>query len=214
MSCCCAHRKSTSRLFSRFAPRYRRRFERKGFEPSQQQLLEGIRQSGIEGASLLEIGSGVGHLHQTLLEQGAATATGVDLAPRMLEEARRWAADRGLAERTRYLEGDFVELADIVDTADVTILDKVVCCYPDADSLVHKSLARTRRIYALSYPRDNRLNRIGARLIGVAMWLIRSGYRSYVHSPSQIEAWIRAEGFSKVHETKTTIWLTQVYARA
>jgi magnesium-protoporphyrin O-methyltransferase len=214
MSCCCAHQKSTSRLFSRFAPRYRRRFERKGFEPSQKQLLEGIRQSGIEGASLLEIGSGVGHLHQTLLEQGAASATGVDLAPRMLEEARRWAADRGLADRTRYLEGDFVELADTIDAADITILDKVVCCYPDADRLVHRSLARTRKTCALTYPRDNWLNRVGARVMGFAMWLIRSDYRSYIHSPMRIESWIRAEGFSKVRETTTTIWLTQIYVRA
>ncbi|NIP72673.1 MAG: methyltransferase domain-containing protein [Gammaproteobacteria bacterium] len=213
MSCCCPHSRSAGRIFSRFARRARRRFERRGFEPSQRRLLAGLERTGFARATLLEVGSGVGHLHQTLLERGARSAVGVDLAPRMTEEACAWAAERGLAGRTHYLTGDFLSLAGEVEPAEVTILDKVICCYPDADALVHASLARTRRVYALTYPRRRWLVRLGVALGAVCLRLIGSDFRAYVHDPEQVESWIRAKGFVKRFEAVTPVWLTQVYVR-
>jgi magnesium-protoporphyrin O-methyltransferase len=211
MSCCCPHSRSAGRFFSLFARCYRRRFERRGFEPSQRQLMAGIGQAGYLGASVLEIGSGVGHLHQSLLEQGAATAVGIDLAPDMIAQAQRWAAERGLAGRTTYLEGDFMELADRLEPSDLTLMDKVLCCYPDAPGLVHRSLDKTRRVYGLTYPRDRWFIRWSVRLMGWLFWLIGSDFRTYVHDPDQVECWIVNAGFEKRFERRTPIWLTQVY---
>ena len=101
MPCCCPHSRSASKCFSLFARCYRWRFQHRGFEPAQKQLLEGLEQAGYRNKTVLEIGSGVGHLHQTLLECGAKSAVGIDLAPAMIEQARDWARQRGLAERTR-----------------------------------------------------------------------------------------------------------------
>jgi magnesium-protoporphyrin O-methyltransferase len=213
LSCCCPHDRSAGRIFSLFARRYRRRFERRGFEPCQELLLEGIGQVGFQGAEILEIGSGVGHLHQSLLERGADSAVGVDLAPRMMQEARAWAQERGLGTRTRYLEGDFVQLSPRVAKADITILDKVVCCYPDADALVGESLPLTRRVYALTYPRGRRLVRLGATLGAWAMRLIGSGFRPYVHEPAQVRAMIEKAGFRIRYQARTWIWLIEVYVR-
>ena len=213
MSCCSPHSNSANRFFSFFAGRYRKRFEKKGFEPSQKQLLEGLEQAGYKDAKILEIGSGVGHLHQTLLEQGANSAVGIDLASKMICEAQQWANDRGLTDRTSYIEGDFMEIADSVENADVTVLDKVVCCYPDADGLVHESLARTNRVYALTYPRNRWYVRA---VMGVTAWvmkIMRSDFRSYVHDPELIEKWISDTGFDKVYQDNNLVWLTQVYVR-
>lgn len=214
MACCCPHSRSAGRLFSRFAHRYRRRFERRGFERSQRQLLEGLRQAGFAGARLLEIGSGVGHLHQSLLEQGAESAVGIDLAPEMIAEARQWAGERGLAARTRYVEGDFMTCAEELPDADAVILDKVVCCYPDADGLVHASLGKARRLYALTYPRDRWYVRLAVRLGGWGLRLLGSDFRPYVHSPQTIEGWIAAAGLRKRYEACTPVWLSQVFERA
>ena len=214
MSCCCPHSNSANRFFSFFAGRYRKRFEKKGFEPSQEQLLEGLQQAGYQDARILEIGSGVGHLHQTLLEQGANSAVGIDLASKMICEAQQWANDRGLTDRTSYIEGDFMEIADSVENADVTVLDKVVCCYPDADGLVHESLARTNRVYALTYPRNRWYVRA---VMGVTAWvmkIMRSDFRSYVHDPELIETWIRDAGFDKAYQNNNLVWLTQVYVKS
>ena len=213
MNCCCPHANSASRFFSFFAGRYRKRFEKKGFEPSQKHLMEGLQEAGFDDATILEIGSGVGHLHQTLLERGASSATGIDLAPRMIEEARHWAEERGLADRTRYMEGDFMEIRESMPDADITILDKVVCCYPDADGLVHASVAKTRRVYALTYPRDRWYTRLGMGFIALIMKIVRSDFRPYVHSPVEIERWITEAGFQKHYQNQNLVWLTQVYVK-
>jgi len=213
MHCCSPHARSASRFFSRFARSYRRRFARKGFEDCQQHMLTGIAQSGYEDATLLEIGCGVGHLHLHLLEQGARKAVGVDLAPAMIDEARNWAAERGLSSRTEYHVGDFMHMQDIAP-ADIMLMDKVICCYPDVDGLVHRSLAATRRVYALVYPRNTWVMRSGVKLAGLVMRLIGSDFRPYVHDPEQVEQWVRAAGFDKTYQNRTFIWLTQVYSRS
>lgn len=214
MSCCCPHDRSTARIFSFFARRYRKRYRRKGFEPSQKQLLVGLEKAGFEDKTLLEIGSGVGYLHQHLLQQGAASAVGVDLAPKMLAEARQGAEEKGLVDRTLYIEGDFLDLGQVDPApADITVLDKVVCCYPDANGLIRASLAHTRETLALTYPRSRWYTRLGARIGALLMALLRSDFRSYVHDPVQIEDWIRVAGFEKTYENHTFIWLTQIYQK-
>jgi len=211
MTCCCPHARSGGRIFSFFARNYRQRFSEKGFEPAQRQLMEGISQAGFQNTSVLEIGSGVGHFHMSLLEAGAATATGIDLAPKMIAEAEDWSRQRGLEGRVTYHQGDFMEILPLIEPADVTVLDKVVCCYPDADGLVNQSLSKTRRVYALTYPRDRRLVRLGVALAALLMRLIGSSFRPYAHSPVLIEEWITASGFHKRFEKTTFVWLSQVY---
>lgn len=213
MSCCCPHSKSGGRIFSFFARSYRRRFTKKGFEPSQVQLMSGLEQVGYQNSSLLEIGSGVGYLHQMLLEQGAKTAVGIDLSPDMLKEARDWANEKGLSDRIEYIQGDFIELLDQVNTADVTILDKVVCCYPDAELLVKSSVAKTSRVYALIYPRNRWFIKIAVEITAFALKLIRSDFRPYVHNPDNVESWIVDLGFKKAYQKNTIIWLTQIYTK-
>ncbi|MDH5471981.1 MAG: class I SAM-dependent methyltransferase [Gammaproteobacteria bacterium] len=214
MSCCCPHAKSASRFFSFFARRYRRRFETKGFEPSQKQLMQGLAQSGYQGMTVLEVGSGVGHVHQSLLEQGAASAVGIDLAPEMIKEAEAWAEDRGLVGRTQYLTGDFIHQTAEIKTADVCVMDKVVCCYPDAEGLVKATLAKTAKIYALTYPRNQWYVRFAIGLAALLLKLIRSDFRPYVHDPELIEQWIVEQGYAKVYEARTFVWLTQIYQRS
>ena len=51
-------------------------------------------QTGIADARLLEIGCGVGYLHQQLLRDGAQRALGVDISEEMLGQARELRAPR------------------------------------------------------------------------------------------------------------------------
>ncbi len=213
MSCCCPHSQSAGKLFSFFARNYRKKYAKKGFEKSQKHLVEGIRQAGFDDATLLEIGSGVGYLHQKLIEEGAISAIGVDLSKKMIAEAEAGAAEKGLSDRVRYFLDDFVTMDEIIEPVDITILDKVICCYPDADGLVHKSLEHTRRVYALTYPRDRWFTRLGSKVISGIFSILRIQFRNYVHNPKMIETWITGEGFKKKYENQTTAWLTQVYEK-
>jgi 2-polyprenyl-3-methyl-5-hydroxy-6-metoxy-1,4-benzoquinol methylase len=152
MNCCAAINADTGRFFSRFAGLNRLRFRLFGFEQTQRQLMRGICDGGIEGATLLEIGCGPGYLHRALLRLGASRATGVDLSAGMLAIARAGAQAEGLAERTAYVQGDFTQIADAVPDADVVVLDKVICCYPDWGSLVERSLLKALPSVCLHHP--------------------------------------------------------------
>ncbi len=214
MGCCCPEAQSAGRFFSFFARNYRKRYAKKGFEKSQLQLVEGIDQAGYQNATLLEIGSGVGYLHQTLIERGASSAIGIDLSPKMISEAKIGAKEKGLADRVQYIQDDFVSTEESLKTVDITIMDKVICCYPNADALVHRSLAQTRRVYALTYPRDRWFTRGGSKLLAAIFFLLRIRFRNYIHNPELIEKWVTEAGFNKLYENQTAAWLTQVYSRS
>jgi len=192
---------------------HRLQFRLFGFEKNQRQLIDGIMQAGVSGAELLEIGCGPGYLHHYLLQCGAARATGVDLAEGMLTEARSAAQTARLNQCTDYRLGDFVELADEIRDADITILDKVVCCYPQWQPLLDRSLEKTRRVYALTYPRNRFATRAGVRAMHRILSLFRCCYQPYIHDPEQVGKRIREHGFYLTYSVLTTAWHTQVYSR-
>src|SRR5262245_7007595 len=213
MGTCCVHNRDAGRFFGWFARRYRKRFAGKGLEPSQQQLMNGLLASGISDATLLDIGCGTGYLHQRLLQAGAKSAVGVDLSAAMLGEALAQAREEGIAGRTDYREGDFVELSDALAPADIVILDKVICCYPDADTLVQGSAHKAKRLYAFTIPRDRWTVRFGLAAGRLFLALIRCRFRSHLHDAAAIEVWLTRQGFTRVFEECTFAWLTCVYAR-
>lgn len=188
-----------------------RRYRRKGLDSNQLQIVDALESLGLDGASLLEVGCGVGALHHTLLEKGAATALGVDLAPAVLELAASRARELQLDRRTEYRAGDFVEISDALGTADVTVMDKVVCCYPAAGELMEAAMACTRRAIALTYPRKHFLGEAFNHLWNFGFWLFRSDFRGYIHDPAIIQQSIEARGFHRVFNRDSAMWHTQVY---
>lgn len=214
MTTCCASNADTGRFFSRFAGLYGLKFRLFGFEKTQRHLMEGTRGAGFSGAELLEIGCGAGHLHQQLLKDGAACAVGVDLSETMVAMAQTQAKARGLEQRTWYRVGDFVQIADQIAAADLTILDKVVCCYPDWQTLVDTTLQKTRRTCALTYPRDRGAIRAGVWLMRTGLRLAGCCYQPYLHDPQQIQTHILRHGFHRTFQAFTAFWLTEVYCRA
>ncbi len=115
-------------------------------------LLEGLRGDGVAGLTVLDIGAGVGAVHLDLLKDGAASAIDVDGSPAYVTVAREEATQQGLVEKVSYVVGDFVARAPTIAPADLVVLDRVVCCYPDMDALVRQSVARARLRYGLVYP--------------------------------------------------------------
>jgi len=211
MNCCTLE--GTNKFFNPQARRCKRYFKKKGLHKEQKYLAEGIRRSGMTDAEILEIGCGVGGLHLSLLKDGAAKATGFDISERMIATARKLSTEMGLQERTQYRHGDFVAMHDEAPTADVTILDKVICCYEEVSELIARSTAKTRRIYAVSYPRQNPFVRLVFKSTKFLLKLFRQSFHPFYHEPEQIQDWIAETGFEKVYEKETMIWLIQVFHR-
>lgn len=213
MSNCCGHINDGERLFSRFARLSCCCYNLKGLSKSQQMISDTLIKTGVEGKTVLDIGCGVGYLHQSLLQAGAGSAIGVDLASKMLEQARALSTKNSFSDTTRYLQGDFVQLAETIEPADIMLLDKVVCCYPDAQSLTETAIAKTGQWLALTYPRDRAFIHALVWLEAFFLRLIGSGFRSYVHKPEDIESMIKEAGFNKRVEQLDAGWITQVWER-
>ncbi|MCH7500500.1 MAG: methyltransferase domain-containing protein [Nitrospinae bacterium] len=102
-------------------------------------LIAFLKEHEVTGKSLLDIGGGIGAIQHELVAAGAARVTSVDASSGYLAISRKEAESRGYADRASYHYGDFVDLADSVDDADIVTLDKVLCCYDKVDDLVKKS---------------------------------------------------------------------------
>lgn len=211
MNCCTLE--GTNKFFNTQAGNMIRRFKKKGLRSEQRLLVEGIQKNGLAQVEILEIGCGVGALHLTLLNRGAARATGIDISSKMIASAQQLAAEMHLQGRTQYQQGDFVALHEHLPLADIAILDKVVCCYTDARALIARSTAKTRRLYAVSFPRQSWIVRLAFGLANLFLRLLRSSFHPCYHPPAQIESWIAEQGFEKQYSATTFIWSVQVYDR-
>ena len=211
MNCCCLD--ATGKFFDKQARRTEKYFRKKGLRPEQKLLAEGILQHGQRDAEILEIGCGVGALHLSLLKEGAVKATGFDISEEMIAAARKLSAEMGFATRASYARGDFVTMEKDAPKANVTILDKVICCYENVDELIALSTAKTRRLYAVSYPRENPVVRLAFRFIIAMSKLFRLAFHPYYHEPNHVQKLIVVNGFEKIYEQHTLIWAVQVFKR-
>jgi len=211
VSNCCA--RSYERFFGeRTARRDARRYRRKGLDPTAQRLVDEVAARGVTGASVLEVGGGVGAIELELLKRGAARATNVELSHGYEHEARALLAEAGVEERIERRHGDFVAAEAALDQADVVVMHRVVCCYPDPEALVGLGAAHARHLLALSFPRDTWWIRLGSRVVNVFFRAV-GWIESYVHSPARILAAAQARGLTPVHDHSGRLWRTAVLER-
>jgi methyltransferase family protein len=187
-----------------------KRFRRKGLDATARRLVDGLAERDVDGAEVLEVGGGVGGVDIELLRAGAARATIVELSPEYDEEAAALLREAGLEGRIERRIGDFV--ADGVPPADVVVMHRVVCCYPDEEALVGAAADHARRLLALSFPR----NALHLRPIAWAMdqgLRIVFHFRFYVRPREQVLAPAQARGFRVVSEHEGVFWRIAVLER-
>ena len=217
MTGCCSsggsREKATDSFFSRHAKRYARKYKRKGPDKVQRQILSGLDRAFYEDRSILDVGCGTGNIHFELLRRGAARATGVDIAEGMIGQARSLSKQHGFEEKTRYVQGDFVEKSDEIETADITIMDKVVCCYDDLNGLMRNALAKTAACMVISHPRNVWYVRWGFNVQQVATSILRMKFRPVWHEWKTIHNMLGSNGYSKVFEDDTFLWHVVIFRK-
>jgi hypothetical protein len=82
-----------------FGPRFPRRvakhYRNHGLDKPARRMVAFLEQRGIDGATVLEVGGGVGEIQIELLKQGAAQAINLELVPSYDPEAQRLLRRRG-----------------------------------------------------------------------------------------------------------------------
>jgi magnesium-protoporphyrin O-methyltransferase len=214
MPSCCAPRTSpegTDKFFSKQTKRYLKNFHKRGLAKEQRYLLEGIRPESISGKTVLEIGCGIGALHLTLLKHGGASAVGIDISEGMLQAATQLSREFGFENRVSYINGDFAAMDEQIASADVVLVDKVVCCYRDLDDLLTKSISKCTGVYALSFPRPNALVRIYFTLPIMIGTLLKWSFRPWWHDWEKMVQKIQDAGFRQVYKRDTLVWTVRVF---
>jgi magnesium-protoporphyrin O-methyltransferase len=211
---CCAHCAATDRLFdAKQADADLRRYRRKGPDPSTRLMLEELRRWPIGGASLLDIGGGIGVLGVELLLAGARHVVQVDASAAYLTAAQRQFVERGWGARLRAVQGDFAGLTEPIEPTDIVTLDRVVCCYPDYERLLGRASRCARTALALSYPRDRWYVRAIIALDNLRRRVTRSAFRAFVHPPGRLATVLERSGLRRVARRGTAIWVVDLYRR-
>ena len=213
MVTCCQCDGIESEFNARFAERELRHFRRRGLRRSTRLLIDSLRWAVSPGATLLDVGGGIGAIHHVLLDEGVANATQVDASSAYIATARDEAGRRGHADRLELIHGDFVSLSPSLPDADVVTLDRVICCYPDMPALVGAAARKAGRAFGAVYPPDVLWLRFGVRCINALMRLRRSEFRVFVHSPKAIDAVLREHGLERVTQRRTIAWEVVTYRR-
>jgi SAM-dependent methyltransferase len=207
----CCQPRAYERLFSAKQARLdARRYRRRGLGGTSSGLVE--LAGDVSGATVLEVGGGIGAIELELLAAGADRATNVELSSEYEEAAGKLLAERGLRERVDRRVADFV--VEPVEPHDVVVMHRVVCCYPDVDRLVGLAAARTRRRLLLTYPRERPWTRAGAGLVNFFLRLSGSSFRVFVHPVARMTAAARREGLELERRDRSgLIWENAAFGR-
>lgn len=206
MAGCCDPRGCDRMFDRRFAEHRARHYRSKGLDRSQQRMVEFLQSVGIDGATVLEIGGGVGEMQLHLLERGASTATNVELVQAYDRPAAELAAEVGVTDRVRRVIGDVAVDPDLVAPADLVVLHRVVCCYPDAEALLSAAGRLTRRALVLTHPPYSPVARGMTRLINLSQRVMGREYRAFDHDPDVMASALRDQGLRVSHRRGGLVW--------
>ena len=212
MAGCCDPNGCEEIFGERFARRVARRYRRRGLGRTATTLVDFLadgRGAHLTGATVLEIGGGVGEIGIELLRRGAASVTEVELSTSYDEEARRLADAAGVGDRVERRILDIAEAPDEVEPADLVVLHRVVCCYPDVERLLGAAADLCRARLAFSHPPRNLATRTLLKVENAACAVMRKEYRAYLHPPVVMRDVLRAHGLDPVMRQAGVVWHTQ-----
>jgi magnesium-protoporphyrin O-methyltransferase len=85
-------------------------------------------------------------------------------------------------------------------------MNRVVCCYPDADALVGAAADHARRLLVMTFPVDRWWIRAGIAAAN-ALLAIRGGtFRAYAHATRAVLAAAERRGMRLVEHRRGLIW--------
>ena len=213
MSDCCTP-KGYRWIFSERMARFdANRYRRSGLDRTSRRIVDFVKAQGIEGRTVLEVGGGIGAIQIELLKAGASRALSVELTPTYEEVAGELLREAGLAERAERRIMDFAQANGAVEAADIVILNRVLCCYPDMPRLAGAAADHTRGLLVMTYPRGSLWIRAGLAIANLIFWATRREFHVFAHPPAQILATSEQHGLSPVLDQRGLLWTVAAFRR-
>lgn len=190
------------------------RYRRKGLDPTSRRIFEFVKSQGVEGRTVLEVGGGVGAIQIELLKAGAARAVSVELTPTYEQEANALLQEAGLADRVDRKVMDFATAGAQIEGADIVIMNRVICCYPDMPRLAGAASDHVREMLVMSFPRQAWWMRIGLGIANLMLRLTRREFQIFLHPPERILATSEEHGLRTVLDDVGFLWTVAALRRA
>jgi magnesium-protoporphyrin O-methyltransferase len=206
MSGCCEPRGYADLFGAAFSRRLARRYRRRGLDKTARRMVGFLTEQGVEGASVLEIGGGVGDLQLELLRGGASRATNLELVDSYDADAHALAAEAGLADRVTRRQLDLAATPEAIEPHDIVVLHRVVCCYPDYQRLLGAAAGHAKRLLVFSHPPRNWTSRALFAAENFAFWMRRSPFRAFVHDPAALAAAAETSGLHTAYRHHGLAW--------
>jgi 2-polyprenyl-3-methyl-5-hydroxy-6-metoxy-1,4-benzoquinol methylase len=196
----------TGHFTGRFARRVARRYRKRGLTPAADRIVGFVTERGVRDATVLEIGGGIGEIQLELLERGAARVTNLEISTSYEEEATRLLEQSGMAGRVTRRFLDIASSPEEVEPADVVVLHRVVCCYPDHHRLLSAAASHARRLLVYSHPADNPATRASIWFENALRRLRGHAFRAYVHPPQAMIAAAEGGGLHATYRHHSWDW--------
>ena len=206
MANCCPSNRYDPIFNDHFARRAARRYERRGLSRAARRMVAFLEAQGLTGATVLEIGGGVGEMQVELLRRGAAHATNLEIATTYEAQGRRLLEAAGFDDRAERSHVDIVEAPDQVAPADVVVLHRVVCCYPDYERLLAAAGSHARQALVFSHPPRNVGSRAFMTVQNAVLRLMGKDFRGFTHPPADMLRVLRDQGLSPSYRHRGLVW--------
>jgi len=198
---------------ARFAKRMAAGYRKRGLDETARAIVELVVQAGVQDATVLEIGGGAGEIQLELLKRGAASATNLELSPGYEAEAAALIAEARLTGRVQRRLVDIAADPAAVEQADVVVLHRVVCCYPDFARLLGSAADHARRQLVFSHPPRNAVSRA---VVATQNLLFRASgreFRTFAHPPDAMLAVLAEHGLQLRAAHRGRVWQVAALTR-
>jgi magnesium-protoporphyrin O-methyltransferase len=198
---------------TRFAKRMTARYRKRGLDKTARTIVDLLVERGVQDATVLEIGGGIGEIHLELLERGAASAINLELSPSYEREAAALIDGAGLAGRVQRRLVDIATDPGAVPPADVVVLHRVVCCYPDYARLLGAAADHARRQLVFSHPPRNLVSRAFVATNNLALRVAGRDFRTFAHPPAAMLAVLAEHGLQLSATRAGRVWQVAAVSR-
>ena len=97
--------------------------------------------------------------------------------------------------------------------ADVVVLNRVVCCYPDYERLLGAAADHAKRLLVFTYPPRNAISRLLIGLQNLTFKLRGKEFRVFVHASGAMFGVVEERGLHLAHVHRPVVWQVAGFVR-
>jgi protein-L-isoaspartate O-methyltransferase len=182
------------------------RYRKRGLDRPARRMVEFLQSRGIDGATVLEVGGGIGEIQLELLKRGAQRTVNLELSPAYEQEAARLVREAGVEGRVERRFHDIAIEPEEVEPVDIVVLHRVVCCYPDYERLLAAAGDHAGRLLVFSHPPRNLISRSFVAAQNLGFRLLRREFRTFAHPPPAMLAVLEEHGLRPTFTHRGLPW--------